>query len=321
MVYRLTQVPYKNMEQDFDKIHAQLYPSLKQLEKQRLELKAKGNRNGMIFGAITFLAGLFISLSGGIGWTGIAISLMIAIFIWYICISCKSGQLSVFYKQNIISAIISQLCENACFQPENGIPEQTFRASGLFGTSPDRYHSEDLINGKIDKTSFCCSEIVAEEKQITTDSKGRTRTRWVDIFRGFFFIADFQKDFQGQTVIYRNSWLKIGNGKQRVKLENPEFEKSFDTFSTDQIEARYILTPSLMEKLLELDRKFPGRITVSFLNSMVIIAIPDSKNHFEASIWHSQLRNNSLREEFFTLIALLNIINDLNLNLRIWTKE
>ena len=38
------------MEQDFDKIHAQLYPSLKQLEKQRLELKAKGNRNGMIFG-------------------------------------------------------------------------------------------------------------------------------------------------------------------------------------------------------------------------------------------------------------------------------
>ena len=111
------------MEQDFDKIHAQLYPSLKQLEKQRLELKAKGNRNGMIFGAITFLAGLFISLSGGIGWTGIAISLMIAIFIWYNCISCKSGQLSVFYKQNIISAIISQLCENACFQPENGIPE------------------------------------------------------------------------------------------------------------------------------------------------------------------------------------------------------
>ena len=104
-------------------------------------------------------------------------------------------------------------------------------------------------------------------------------------------------------------------------MENPEFEKSFDTYSTDQVEARYLLSPSFMERLLELDRKFPGRITVSFLNSSVIIAIPDSKNHFETSIWQSQLRNDSVRREFFTLATLFHIVHDLNLNLRIWSKE
>lgn len=309
------------MEQDFDSLYARLRPALEALETQRLSLKAQGNRKGLIVAAIVFLIGLYICIGNGGNLPVIAITAVIAIICWYSCVSAKSRQLSVFYKQNIISAIISRLCENASFQPENGIPEQTFRASGLFGTPPDRYHSEDLISGKIGKTSFTCAEIVAEEKRTTTDSKGRTRTRWVDIFRGFFFIADFQKDFQGQTIVYRNSWLKLGSGKQRVKLENPAFEKSFDTYSTDQIEARYILSPSLMEKLLELDRKFPGRITVSFLNSTVIIAIPDSKNHFEASVWQSQLRSEGLREEFFTLMALLNIIHDLNLNLRIWTKE
>lgn len=305
------------METDFDNIYARLRPVMEQLESQRRELKAKGNRNGMIAGGIVFLLGLFIS--GGDS-TGILVSAVIAGIIWYSCISSKSAPLCAFYKQHVISAIVSQLCENASFQPEKGISEQTFRASRLF-TSPDRYHSEDLISGKIDKTAFCCAEIVAEEKRTTTDSKGRQQIRWIDIFRGFFFIADFQKDFQGQTIIYRNSWIKLNPRKQRVKLENPEFEKSFDTYSTDQVEARYLLSPSFMERLLELDRKFPGKITVSFLNSSVIIAIPDSKNHFETSIWQSQLRNDSVRREFFTLATLFHIVHDLNLNLRIWTKE
>lgn len=75
-----------------------------------------------------------------------------------------------------------------------------------------------------------------------------------------------------------------------------------------------------MERLLELGRKFPGKITVSFLNSRVIVAIPDFTNHFETGIWQSQLRNPSLRKELDTCVALLGIIDDLNLNVRIWSK-
>lgn len=155
---------------------------------------------------------------------------------------------------------------------------------------------------------------------MSTDSKGHRRERWVDIFQGFFFIADFNKDFQGQTIVFRNSWLKLKSGKQRVKLENPNFEKRFDVFSTDQVEARYILTPNMMERLLELDSRFPGKITVSFRNSSVIVAIPDRTNHFETDIWECQLNTDKLKREFATLVSLFQIVHDLNLNLRIWTK-
>ncbi|MDE6452022.1 MAG: DUF3137 domain-containing protein [Odoribacter sp.] len=309
------------MEQDFDKIYTRLRPALEALETQRLALKAQGNRKGLIVAAIVFLIGLYICIGNGGNLPAIAIAAVIAIICWYSCVSAKSRQLSVFYKQNIISAIISQLCENASFQPENGIPEQTFRASGLFGTPPDRYHSEDLICGKINKTSFTCSEITAEKKRVTTDSKGRRHEHWVDIFRGFFFIADFNKNFQGQTVVFRNSWFKLNLNKQRVKLENPNFEKQFDVFSTDQVEARYILTPNLMERLLELDSRFPGKITVSFKDSSVIVAIPDKTDHFETSIWECQSDTGKLKQEFGTLVSLFQIIHDLNLNLRIWTKD
>lgn len=310
------------MNPDFNTIHTKLQPALQQLENQRLELKAKGNKTGLTAGGIClFLGTVFLSVTAGFSLGIVIVPAIIALIIWYNCIAAKSGILSAFYKQNIIAAILSELCEESSFQPNSGITEQAFMASGLFSKTPDRYHSEDAISGRIDKTRFVCSEVKAEEEQVTTDSKGNTSTRWVDIFSGFFFIADFQKDFRGQTVIYRDSWFKWGNSGQRVKLENPEFEKRFDTYTTDQVEARYILTPTLMEKLMELDRKFPGQITLSFLDSKVIIAIPDSKNHFETSIWQSQLNNNSIFQEFHTLSALLGIVDDLNLNLRIWSKE
>ena len=76
-----------------------------------------------------------------------------------------------------------------------------------------------------------------------------------------------------------------------------------------------------MERLLELDSRFPGKITVSFRDSSVIIAIPDKTNHFDSNIWECQLNTDKLKREFRTLVNLFQIIHDLNLNLRIWTKD
>lgn len=308
------------MEQDFNSIYTHLEPALKTLEAKRVELKAKGTRKGLIAGGICCLAGLVIMLLSKVSGIALVIPPVIGLIVLFYCINSQSGKLSFYYKTDIISKIISTLCETTSYKPDQGISEQTFVHSKLFSTPPDRYRSEDLITGVIGKTNFECSEIVAEEKQVIHDKKGRRET-WVDIFRGFFFIADFQKDFKGDTLIYRNAWIKPFFNSERVKLENQEFKKSFDVYSSDQVEARYLLSPAIMEKLLELDRKFPGKITVSFRHSLIVIAIPDSKNHFETSIWTSQTNNSQLKQEFNTLKALFNIVNDLNLNLRVWTKE
>lgn len=309
------------MSSNYETLYASLQPALQQLENRRKELKQKGTRTGLIVGGIFFILGCIFSLNVQGGTTGLLISLAIALILVIYNINRKSGELSNYYKKDIIAIVIKQLCEETSYFPDKGIPEEIFMSCGLFSTTPDRYRCEDLITGKIAKTKFACSEIIAEEKQVTTDNKGRRQEHWVDIFRGFLFIADFHKNFNGKTVVYRNSWLKLKLGHQRVKLENPDFEKNFDTYSTDQIEARYLLTPGLMEKILELDRKFSGKITISFYNSQVIVAIPDSKDHFETSIWQSQLHNENIEQEFYTLSTLFGIVNDLNLNLRIWTKE
>lgn len=304
----------------FEAVAQSLSSTLQALEQKRIEFKKKGQSTGIWAGGIFLVIGIVFSLYFNVALIGICITAIIAIVIYILCVSAKSQELSSYYKQEVIAKVLQSFCENAVFTPERGIDEREFINSNLF-TSPDRYHTEDLIEGKIGKTEFCCAEVHAEEKKTRVDSKGRTTNYWVDIFKGFIFIADFHKDFQGHTTVLRNSLLKLNFSGSRVKLENPDFEKKFDVYSNDQVEARYLLSPSMMERLLALDKQFNKNITISFHNSNIFIAIPESKDHFEASIWKPISDLRYLKSDFSTIHALISIVEELNLNTRIWTKE
>lgn len=304
----------------FETLAQSLTLTLQNLEMKRQDLKKQGHTSGIWAGGIFFAIGTLFSLYIHAGFIGVGIAAVMSAFIYYTCVNTKSQELSAYYKQEVIAEVLQSFCENAAFLPQHGIKESIFRNCNLF-TSPDRYHTEDLIKGQVGKTEFCCAEVHAEEKRTTVDSKGRTSQYWVDIFKGFLFIADFHKDFRGHTIVQRNRLFKLSFGSSRVKLENPDFEKTFDVYSTDQIEARYLLTPSMMERLLALEAQFHTGIMISFQNSNILIAIPDSKNHFEANIWKSISHPSQLKEDFSTIQALVSIIEDLNLNTRIWTKD
>jgi hypothetical protein len=43
-----------------------------------------------------------------------------------------------------------------------------------------------------------------------------------------------------------------------VRLEDPRFEERYQVYSSDQIGARALLTPAVMERLMELDRHTQG---------------------------------------------------------------
>jgi len=298
----------------FEVLMKELSPALKKMEQERRLLKKKATRRsfwwcvGIL--AIAVPATIFLQLEFG----GIILFVFILLLIITLFIFQSLGRpLSEYYKKEIIGRMVEALVENGRYSPNQGISETTFNESNLF-IRPDRYDSEDLISGMIDKTSFLFAEIHAEEKQ----SNGKS-THWVTIFKGFFFIADFHKNFTGRTVVSRNSFFKWKSG--RVKLENVEFEKRFDVFSTDQLEARYLLTPSMMERIIALDDRLGGDIVLSFYNSNVIIAISSSTNHFESSLWSSIDNTDKLQREYNLISSMISIVEELNLNTRIWSKE
>lgn len=305
---------------DFDSLAQKLVPTLQVLENKRKELLRKGRSEGLIYAAIFLVVGVIALLILKLeGIFGPIVIVVISVIILITCINNKSKIFSSFYKEEVVDEIIHAFCPNATYSPNNGVGEDLFRNSGLF-TSPDRYHAEDLIEGCLDKTSFICSEVHAEERRARSTKNG-VQYYWEDIFKGFLFIADFHKEFQGETTILRNSFFKVKMGASRVKMENPDFEKVFDVFSTNQIEARYLITPSMMERMLKLDSNFKKGVTISFRNSTILVAIPDSKNRFEADVWSSLNDMSILKSDFSVLQSLLDIVEELNLNTRIWSKE
>ena len=305
---------------DFDSLAQKLAPTLQVLENKRKELLRKGRSEGLAYAAIFFVVGVIALLILKLeGIFGPIVIVVISVIIFITCINNKSKIFSSFYKEEVVDEIIHAFCPNATYSPNDGVGEELFRNSGLF-TSPDRYHAEDLIEGCLDKTSFICSEVHAEERRARSTKNG-VQYYWEDIFKGFLFIADFHKEFQGETTLLRNSLFKVKMGASRVKMENPDFEKVFDVFSTNQIEARYLITPSMMERMLKLDSNFKKGVTISFRNSTILVAIPDSKNRFEADVWSSLNDMSILKSDFAVLQSLLDIVNELNLNTRIWSKE
>jgi hypothetical protein len=60
------------------------------------------------------------------------------------------------------------------------------------------------------------------------------------------------------TYLFFTSTIGRKDGLKRVELESPEFERLYDVYGEDQVEARKFLTPRIQEALVRL-RKYLGR--------------------------------------------------------------
>jgi hypothetical protein len=255
----------------------------------------------------------------------------------------KASEWRNTFKARVMTRLVKLFHPSLNYSPNRAIAEQEYHLSMLFHNSPDpdRYRGEDYIEGVIDKTDIRLSELHTEYRQVTYDSKGRRHEHWVTIFRGLFISADFHKHFHGVTLVLpdtEQSWLgglgqwlqsisaKLGNQPgELVKMEDPEFERLFKVFSTDQVEARYILTPNMIRRIVEFRKKTDSPIRLSFIASRVFVAIPTYHNYFEPPSLFSPadklLDPSTLAEYFEELKFALAVVDELNLNTRIWTKR
>ena len=269
--------------------------------------------------------------------------LVIALIIVGVAYSTKASEWRNTFKVRVMTRLVKLFHPSLNYSPNRAIAKQEYHLSMLFHNAPkpDRYRGEDYIEGVIDKTDIRLSELHTEYRQVTYDSKGRRREHWVTIFRGLFISADFHKHFHGVTLVLpdmEQSWLggfgqwlqsisaKLGNQPgELVKMEDPEFERLFKVFSTDQVEARYILTPNMIRRIVEFRNRTKSQVRLSFIASRVFVAISTYHNYFEPPSLFAPadklLDPSTLAQYFDELKFALAVVDELNLNTRIWTKR
>lgn len=237
------------------------------------------------------------------------------------------------YKNHVVANLLQTIDESLSYKPKGSISSEHYKKSGLYRKSYDRFHGEDYATGVLGKTAIEFSEIHTEYKSTTTDSEGKTKESWHTIFQGIFFIAAANKHFQGKTYILpdrRGIFSTIGKaitektGKygDRVGLENPEFETHFEVYSNDQVEARYLLSPALMQRLLDFREESGGsKVRLSFVDGNLYIAIPNNKGYFEPNLYQPAASFDAVKGIYKDIQFITGIVEDLGLNTRIWTKE
>ncbi|MBA3070158.1 MAG: DUF3137 domain-containing protein [Hyphomonas sp.] len=218
-------------------------------------------------------------------------------------------------KSLIVEPIASKL--NLYFTAVPGDCESIFRHKEV-GVVPgwDRSKYEDLLTGRRGMVDFELFEAHLEERRTTTDSKGRTQTTWVTVFKGQCLRFDFHKNFYGRTLITRDAGFfnRFGGGKgmQRAALEDPTFEKIFEVYTTDQVESRYLLTPDLMQKLVDLEGVFRGgKLKAAFDGGEMFITVQGG-NLFEPGSMFKPLdsadRVHELLKDFAAVFHLIDAV-------------
>lgn len=235
------------------------------------------------------------------------------------------------YKNDVIGGMVKFVDSSLTYQPQSGITRDEYIQSGIFTSGGDRYHCEDLVSGTLGSTAIRFSEVHCEEKH-TTYRDGKHHTEYRTLFRGILFAADFNKHFKGRTVVLTDQAERtlgsLGTMFQKmnvmrdglIKMDNVDFEKAFAVYGTDPVEANYILSPALMERILNFKQR-SGNIQLSFSNANVYISIPVRENLFEPRIFSEMTESKSLERYFDFLQMITGIVEELNLNTRIWTKE
>lgn len=303
-----------------ERFRTTIQPQLAAREADRVAAIAR-QRNFIIIGVL-----LGIAIAAGIatlvkddgiifgGFVGVAAA--IGMGVWG---SVAINKLAKETKMMLVEPVSSQFDLGYELTPMQPQDIYTFRSLGLI-PGWDRSKYEDRLTGARNDTPFEFFEAHLEEKRTTTDSKGRTRTTWVTVFRGQCLVVKFHKQFKGVTKVYRdmgmlNFFGKLGQlGKgEKVKLEDPVFEKAFEVYSTDQIEARFILTPDFMERLVGLERTFKGKqVRCAFAGGEMYLCC-EGKNLLEVGSMNRKMddlgRVREILEDFAAIFLLIDAMS------------
>lgn len=159
--------------------------------------------------------------------------------------------------------------------------ETLLKESGILPESYDRFVADDMF------TFFEPYTVTARELYITK-LVGQNQGSQAKVFRGLFVVVDLPKAFKGVTALstegdkfgltHLNFWGEslLASGLKETTFEWNQFETDLHVATTDPVEAREILTPSVMEGLHEWWLEYGDNIRVVFRGNRMYILLPDT---------------------------------------------
>ena len=234
------------------------------------------------------------------------------VFMGVFCAAVAYTYMTDSFKADVKNVSVGMLCDYLKWDYQHkdfaSLPLEEFSRLGLlpdFGEG-DSKQIEDKISGKEGPSSFSLHELHLV-------SGGRSKATK---FQGQILSVDCSRECKGETVVLRNSFISpshIDETLKKVGLIDSKFNSIFNVYSTDQVEARYLLPPDFMQLLIDLETSVDGRkLRFGFSRSKLLIAIETEDRYEMGSIFSPLSAPERNRKVIRELGAITKIINSLD---------
>lgn len=291
---------YSQMRKDFyEKYQQKILPIVRKYDEERKKKLAIAIISAVLFSIL----GIFLlnySLDASLFSFGLAFG------IWYMI--KKSFESKI--KEKIMPTVCSCF-ENLTWSEFSYVGEEVFKASGVVPHFSSKSY-DDIFKGSHRDVNM---EIIESEFEVGSGKNRRT------VFKGVIVKLDMNKNFTSHTVItpdkhFHNSPLP---SLRHTTLEDVEFEKKFDVFTNDEVDARYLITPTFMERLKAMKTAFKAdKIQCAFYGNFLLVALSTSKDLFSLG---SLVKPMDDAQQYFQLyeemVSIVKLIDHFKLNQKI----
>ena len=279
---------YLNRTLEFHKIYEEeIIPILKSYKQQKEKADEK-NRYDYLGAALCFLSLItfMLACSGSVEKFYSMILVIVSVLVCLLGSSImepmraelQNNELKkkLFFKKKCMSKLLRVFGNIKWYNNCEVIKTDEIRKTGLFKVIADRFTDDEFVGDyhgvkfRMSETKFSINRLIG--------------------FTGIILAFEANKSFESHTIIVS----KLAPDRHRslnlepVILEDSKFCRDYNVYSSDQTEARYLITPSFMERFRKLKVAFKTTdIACAFFKNKVIFALDNeglsglSKNLFE----------------------------------------
>lgn len=150
-----------------------------------------------------------------------------------------------------------------------------------------------------------------------------------NFYAGLFMYADFHKDFKGKVLMIpkENSQMMdkiadalLGTTLSKINVENPFINERYNIYTSVPQLGYYVLSQSLIDKIHGMAEAEQALPILSFIDGKMYFMIPWARDMFQVDV-SSEIKDGSHFLPYLQEVSFFEeIVKELNLHTRIWTK-
>ena len=284
---------------------------LQSLEDERAALQKSVKKANLVAAAVGTGVGALVARF----WDEVAAGVFFGVAVYGVVSALLTASKRRNFRSNFKSRIVASIAKSfgLSYDESDGLGTDEFFE--IYDCYINEQSSEDMMSGEVQGVRVRFSDFYAAEKVRT---KNGTRT---DVkFHGVLFVADFHKRLSCEVRVCHKNSRNLRKYGQRANMDDVKFEEFFDVYTTDQVGARYALTPLLMQRLTEVYLRLGSQINAVLREDKIYVAIETWRDNFEPRIDCSLKQDATIEIYVDEIGALVGIVSELNLNRKIWSE-